>query len=132
MLLRLKVLIRQSSLINSIIILSFAVSKVEEDSFVENYLNWGPEYRISFDLMILKEAAELQSIFAFLGRHFATVPQILLEGLTLRFTTSDYMSGKRNVKYETDINIHQWTPIVIETRQGTDNTVRVHFCHFQP
>ena len=85
--------------------------------------NWGPEFRISFDLMILKEAAELQSIFAFLGRHFSIVPQILLEGRTLRFTTSDYMTGKQSVKYESEINPNVWSKIVVETRLETDNTV---------
>ena len=73
--------------------------------------------------MILEEAAELQSIFAFLGRHFSIVPQILLEGRTLRFTTSDYMTGKQSVKHESEINPNVWSKIVVETRLITDNTV---------
>ena len=72
---------------------------MEEDSFVDKYENWGPGFRISFDLLILKNVEELQSIFAFLGRHFANVPQILLEGLKLRFTTSYPLTGKKSVKY---------------------------------
>merc|ERR550539_700729 len=100
----------------------FEVSKVEEDSFVENYENWGPAFSISFDLMILKEVDELQSIFAFLGRHFANVPQILLDGLNLRFTTSYPLTGKKSVKYETEVDIHTWMSILIETKLRPDNT----------
>ena len=99
------------------------MSKVEEDSFVDNYQNWGPGFRISFDLLILREIKELQSIFAFLGRHFANVPQILLDGLTLRVTTSYPLTGKSSVKYETEVDLHKWMAIVIETKLKTDNTV---------
>ena len=102
---------------------------MEEDSFVDNYENWGPGFRISFDLLILKNVAELQSIFAFLGRHFANVPQILLDGLKLRFTTSYPLTGKSSVKYETEVDIHTWISVVIETKQTTDNTVGINFCH---
>ena len=96
---------------------------MEEDSFVDNYQNWGPGFRISFDLLILREIKELQSIFAFLGRHFANVPQILLDGLTLRVTTSYPLTGKSSVKYETEVDLHKWMAIVIETKLKTDNTV---------
>merc|ERR1711874_544757 len=99
------------------------VSKVEEDSFVENYENWGPGFRISFELMILKKGDGLQSIFAFLGRHFANVPQILLDGLKLRFTTSyPFFHGKSVVEYEADVVINTWMTIVIETKLTNDNT----------
>ena len=101
---------------------------MEEDSFVDNYENWGPAFRISFDLMILKEVDELQSIFAFLGRHFANVPQILLDGLKLRFTTSYPLTGKKSVKYETEVDIHTWMSILIETKPRPDNTVGIDFC----
>lgn len=100
----------------------FEVSKVEEDSFVENYENWGPTFRISFDLMILKKVDELQSIFAFLGRHFANVPQILLNGRTLRFTRSYPLTGKKTVKYEAEVDINTWVKILIETKLEPDNT----------
>ena len=108
----------------------FSVSKVEEDSFVENYENWGPTFRISFDLMILKEVDELQSIFAFLGRHFANVPQILLNGRTLRFTRSYPLTGKKTVKYEAEVDINTWVKILIETKLEPDNTVRSDFGYF--
>ena len=39
----------------------FSVSKVEEDSFVENYENWGPTFRISFDLMVLNKTSRIQA-----------------------------------------------------------------------
>ena len=81
--------------------------------------------------MILKEVDELQSIFAFLGRHFDNVPQILLDGPKLRFTTSyPFFHGKSVVKYETDVDIHTWMKIVIETKLTNDNTVGIDFCIF--
>ena len=103
---------------------------MEEDSFVDNYENWGPTFRISFDLMILKEVDELQSIFAFLGRHFANVPQILLEGRKLRFTRSYPLTGKKTVKYEAEVDIYTWVSILIETKLEPDNTVRNDFGYF--
>ena len=99
---------------------------MEEDSFVDNYENWGPGFKIAFDLMVLEEVDELQSIFAFLGRHFANVPQILLEGRTLRFTRSYPLTGKSRVHYEAVVDIHTWVSITIETKLTTDNTVGNH------
>ena len=80
--------------------------------------------------MILKEVDELQTIFAFLGRHFANVPQILLIGRTLRFTRSYPLTGKKTVKYETEVDIYTWVSILIETKLEPDNTVRNDFGNF--
>ena len=81
----------------------FTVSKVEQNSEVDMFTNWGPGFKISFELMILSlpEADDVKSIFAFLGGHLPNVPQIRLNGNKLIFSTSyNPLTGKESVSLE--------------------------------
>ena len=90
----------------------------------ETYENWGPEFKISFDLMILKEADELQSIFAFLGDHFESAPLILLKDLVLHFRTTDSLAGEE-FSYDYPVQAKKWIKIEITQTRQTDATVRI-------
>ena len=94
-----------------------------EDSKFEDYETWGPEFKISFDLLIFNQATELQSIFAFLGGNFTNLPLILLDDNKLRFTTSYPLAGKTHVSHEVEVEMKKWLKIVVETRRGNDDKV---------
>ena len=100
---------------------------MEEDSQVKNYDTWGPEFKISFDLLIFEQATELQSIFAFLGDHFTNLPQILLDDTKLRFTTSYPLTGKTHVSHDVEIEMRKWLAIVVETKRDGDQVGNILF-----
>ena len=106
--------------------MSFIVSKVEANYRHETYENWGPEFQISFDLMILSvdTANDLQSIFAFLGDHFDSAPLILLKNLVLHFRTSDSLAGEE-FSYDYPVQAKKWIKIEITQTRQSDATVRI-------
>jgi len=97
----------------------YEVSKVEQNSQVDMFTNWGPGFKISFELMILSlpEADDVKSIFAFLGGHLPNVPQIRLNDQKLIFSTSyNPLTGEETVRFEKDVEITKWMTIVIEAK----------------
>ena len=98
---------------------------MEEDSLHERYQNWGPEFQISFDLMIFETATDLQSIFAFLGDHFDSAPLILLKDLVLRFRTADTLAGEE-LSYDYPVQAKKWIKIEISQTKQNDDTVRLN------
>ena len=97
---------------------------MEKKTFVESFQNWGPAFRVSFDLMILKTTNELQSIFAFLGNPFDSAPLILLKDLVLHFRTSNPLAGKE-FSYDYPVQAKKWIKIEITQTKQSDNTVRI-------
>ena len=99
---------------------------MEKDFLHQKYENWGPEFQISFDLMILSvdTANDLQSIFAFLGDHFDSAPLILLKNLVLHFRTSDSLAGEE-FSYDYPVQAKKWIKIEITQTKQTDDTVRI-------
>ena len=108
----------------SITLTIYTVSKVETNHRHETYENWGPEFKISFDLMILETATELKSIFAFLGDHFDSAPLILLKDLVLHFRTSDSLAGEE-FSYDYPVQAKKWIKIEITQTRQSDATVRI-------
>ena len=97
---------------------------MEKTTFLERYQNWGPAFRVSFDLMILKTTNELQSIFAFLGDPFDSAPLILLKDLVLHFRTSNPLAGEE-FSYDYPVQAKKWIQIEITQTKQSDNTVRI-------
>ena len=110
----------------SITLTIYTVSKVETNHRHETYENWGPEFKISFDLMILETATELKSIFAFLGDHFESAPLILLRDLDLYFRTSNSLAGEE-FSYDYPVQAKKWIKIEITQTRQYDATVRICF-----
>ena len=92
---------------------------------VQTFDNWGPRFSINLDLMILEEAQELKSIFALTSRYFIHVPQILLDGMKLRFIYIHNPLTGEMVNYQTEVERDTWVNIVVETKPNSDNTEQV-------
>ena len=88
------------------------------------YRNWGPEFHISFDLMILETTNDLRSIFAFLGDHFDSAPLVLLKDSVLHFRTSTPLD-EEEFSYDYPVEAKKWIKIEITQTKQTDDTVRI-------
>ena len=103
----------------------FTVSKVKKNNRLDTYRNWGPAFRVSFDLMILKTSNDLKSIFAFLGETFDSAPLILLKDLVLHFRTSNPLAGEE-FSYDYPVQANKWIKIEITQTKQSDDTVRIN------
>ena len=86
---------------------------------------WGPEFQVSFDLMILKEADVKKNIFAFSGDRYHNAPWISLRDLVLRFHVENPDAEDTLLEvYEHPVPKNKWIKVEITQKKQPDNTVR--------
>ena len=88
---------------------------------------WGPEFKVSFDLMILEEAEVKKNIFAFSGDRYHNAPWISLKNLILRFHVEnpDVEDTLLEV-YEHPVALNKWITIEItQSRKQSGDKVRI-------
>jgi len=97
------------------------VSKVKAGEELESVgsRKWGPEFKVSFDLMILEEAEVKKNIFAFSGDRYHNTPWISLKDLTLRFHVENPVAEDTLLEvYEHPVTLNKWIKIEItQTRK---------------
>ena len=88
---------------------------------------WGPEFKVSFDLMILKEAEVKKNIFAFSGDRYHNAPWISLKDLNLRFHVENPVAEDTLLEvYEHPVTVNKWITIEItQTQKVTGEKVRL-------